>query len=163
MRKKDFSSIWGKLNAGFCLDNVHSSRIEREKEWFIKNKQFLYRSIERAKPFLYHVITELENRNLPYELALLPIVESGYQPYAHSPSKAAGIWQFIPPTAREYKLSKNWWYDGRRDIVASTSAAYDYLTKLHSKYDDWLLSIAAYNAGPNRISKEIKKTKELSN
>ncbi len=160
LRKKEFSSIWGKLNAGFCLDNVYSSRIEREKEWFMKNKQFLYRSIERAKPFLYHVITELENRNLPYELALLPIVESGYQPYAHSPSKAAGIWQFIPPTAREYKLSKNWWYDGRRDILNSTKAATHFLSDMHRHFKkDWLLAIASYNTGAGKVGRSMSKAK----
>ncbi len=160
LRKKNFSSIWDKLNAGFCLDNVYSSRIEREKEWFMKNKQFLYRSIDRAKPFLYHVIKELENRNLPYELALLPIVESGYQPYAHSPSKAAGIWQFIPPTAKEYRLTKNWWYDGRRDILSSTKAATHFLSDMHRHFKkDWLLAIASYNTGAGKVGRSMSKAK----
>ena len=134
---KQYSSIWEKTRSGFCLDTVYSPRVNKEIEWFMNNKEFLYRSLDRARPFLYHVILELERNNLPFELALLPIVESGYQPYAYSPSKAAGIWQFIPPTAREYGLKKNWWYDGRRDIFASTKAASHFLRdmKRHFKGD----------------------------
>ena len=158
LRNREFSSIWVKLNTGFCLDTVHSSRVDKEIAWFMRNKDFLYRSIDRAKPFLYHVIKELENRNLPYELALLPIVESGYQPYAHSPSKAAGIWQFIPPTAREYKLAKNWWYDGRRDILNSTKAATHFLSDMHRHFKkDWLLAIASYNTGAGKVGRSMSK------
>ena len=92
LAKISYSNVWDKVRSGFCLDTVHSSRVDREIQWFQNNKSFLYRSIDRAKPFLYHVIVELEKNNLPFELALLPIVESGYQPYAYSPSKADGIW-----------------------------------------------------------------------
>ena len=113
---------------------MHSSRVDKEIKWFLNNKDFIYRSIERSKPFLFHIVKELEKRNLPFELALLPLVESGYQPFAHSPSKASGIWQFIPPTAREYKLSKSWWYDGRRDILNSTKAASRFLRDMHRHF-----------------------------
>ena len=124
----------------------------------MKNKAFIYRSIERARPFLYHVVIELEKNNLPFELALLPIVESGYQPYAYSPSKAAGIWQFIPPTAKEYGLRRNWWYDGRRDIDKSTKAAAHFLKDMHRHFKrDWLLAIASYNTGAGKVGRSIKK------
>ena len=160
LKGQKFTSIWEKINAGFCLDTVHSSRVDKEINWFLNNKAFLYRSIERSKPFLYHVISELEKNNLPFELALLPIVESGYQPYAYSPSKAAGIWQFIPPTAKEYKLSSNWWYDGRRDILSSTKAAAHFLRDMHRHFKkDWLLAIASYNTGAGKVGRSIRKVK----
>ena len=100
----------------------------------------------------------MEKNNLPFELALLPIVESGYQPYAYSPSKAAGIWQFIPPTAKEYGLRRNWWYDGRRDIDKSTKAAAHFLKDMHRHFKrDWLLAIASYNTGAGKVGRSIKK------
>ena len=161
LAKISYSDVWDKVRSGFCLDTVYSSRVDREIQWFQNNKSFLYRSIDRAKPFLYHVIVELEKNNLPFELALLPIVESGYQPYAYSPSKAAGIWQFIPPTAREYGLKKNWWYDGRRDIFASTKAASHFLRDMKRHFKgDWLLAIASYNTGAGNVGKSIKKANE---
>tara|TARA_B100001564_G_scaffold152239_1_gene127913 strand:- start:773 stop:2281 length:1509 start_codon:yes stop_codon:yes gene_type:complete len=158
LANRTYKDIWDKTRSGFCLDTVYSPRVDKEIQWFMNNKDFLYRSIERAKPFLYHVIVELERNNLPFELALLPIVESGYQPYAYSPSKAAGIWQFIPPTAREYGLKKNWWYDGRRDIFASTKAASHFLKDMKRHFKgDWLLAIASYNTGAGNVGKSIKK------
>jgi len=158
LANKHYSSIYDKVRSGFCLDTVYSSRVNKEIEWFMDNKDFIYRSFDRARPFLYHVILELEKNNLPFELALLPVVESGYQPYAYSPSKAAGIWQFIPPTAREYGLKKNWWYDGRRDIFASTRAASHFLKDMKRHFKgDWLLAIASYNTGAGNVGKSIKK------
>ena len=158
LRSRSYDNIWDKISNGFCLDTVYSPRVEKEIQWFIKNKDFLYRSVERSKPFLYHVVKELEKNNLPFELALLPIVESGYQPYAYSPSKAAGIWQFIPPTAREYGLESNWWYDGRRDILNSTKAAAHFLRDMHRHFKkDWLLAIASYNTGAGMVGRSIRK------
>ena len=163
LANKNYSQVWDKMVSGFCLDTIYSQRVNKEIEWFVNNKAFLYRSITRAKPFLYHILKELERNNLPFELALLPIVESGYQPYAYSPSKAAGIWQFIPPTAKEYGLSKNWWYDGRRDIMQSTKAAAHFLRDMHRHFDkDWLLAIASYNTGAGKVGRSIKKSKVLN-
>ena len=155
---REYPQVWDKLRSGFCLDTIYSSRIDKEILWFKKNKAFVYRSIKRSQPFIHHVIAELEKNNLPLELALLPIVESGYQPYAYSPSKDAGIWQFIPPTAREYGLSKTWSYDGRRDVLNSTKAAAHFLRDMHRHYKrDWLLAIASYNTGAGNVSKSIRK------
>ena len=163
LANKNYSQVWDKMVSGFCLDTIYSQRVNKEIEWFVNNKAFLYRSITRAKPFLYHILKELERNNLPFELALLPIVESGYQPYAYSPSKAAGIWQFIPPTAKEYGLSRNWWYDGRRDIMRSTKAAAHFLRDMHRHFDkDWLLAIASYNTGAGKVGRSIKKSKVLN-
>ena len=163
LANKSYSQVWDKMVSGFCLDTIYSQRVNKEIEWFINNKAFLYRSITRAKPFLYHILKELEKNNLPFELALLPIVESGYQPYAYSPSKAAGIWQFIPPTAKEYGLSRNWWYDGRRDIMQSTKAAAHFLRDMHRHFDkNWLLAIASYNTGAGKVGRSIRKANVLN-
>ena len=157
--KKNYKNIWSNLRDGFCLDVVYSSRVDREIKWFINNKDFLYRSIARAEPFLYHIVQKLQKRNLPLELALLPIIESGYQPYAYSPSRAAGIWQFIPATAKEYGLSRNWWYDGRRDIIGSTDAALHFLSDMHRHFrGNWFLAIASYNTGAGKVGRAIKKS-----
>ena len=159
LQKKNYKNIWVNLRDGFCLDIVYSSRVEKEIKWFVNNKDFLYRSISRAEPFLYHIIQRLQKNNLPLELALLPIIESGYQPYAYSPSSAAGIWQFIPATAKEYGLSRNWWYDGRRDIIESTDAAIHFLSDMHRHFHgDWFLAIASYNTGAGKVGRAIKKS-----
>ena len=163
LANKSYSRVWDKMVSGFCLDTIYSQRVNKEIEWFVNNKAFLYRSITRAKPFLYHILKELERNNLPFELALLPIVESGYQPYAYSPSRAAGIWQFIPPTAKEYGLSRNWWYDGRRDIMQSTKAAAHFLKDMHRHFDkNWLLAIASYNTGAGKVGRSIRKAGVLN-
>ena len=152
--------LWGdireRMSFSYSLD--HPS-VEYELEKYNDNQYVINRLAKNGQRYLYYTVNESIKRDLPVELALLPFIESQFDPYAQSATGASGIWQFILSTAREQKLKKNWWYDGRRDIVASTDAAYDYLIKLHSKYDDWLLAIAGYNAGPNRISKEIKKNK----
>ena len=150
--------LWGEIRERMIFDHAldHPSVIY-ELEKYNDNQYVINRLAKNGQRYLYYTVSESIKRDLPVELALLPFIESQFDPYAQSSTGASGIWQFILSTAREQKLKKNWWYDGRRDIVASTGAAYDYLTKLHSKYDDWLLAIAAYNAGPNRISKEIKK------
>ena len=154
------NDLWGEIRDRMVFDHAldHPSVIY-ELEKYNDNQYVINRLAKNGQRYLFYTVSEAIKRNLPVELALLPFIESQFEPYAQSPTGASGIWQFILSTAREQKLKKNWWYDGRRDIVASTDAAYNYLTKLHSKYDDWLLAIAAYNAGPNRISKEIKKIK----
>jgi membrane-bound lytic murein transglycosylase D len=111
---------------------------------------------QRGQRYLYHVVTEVEARGMPLEFALLPVVESAYEPFAYSVSRAAGMWQFIPDTGRRFGLKQNWWYDGRRDVIESTRASLDYLQALHDQFDgDWLLAIAAYNVGENSVQREL--------
>jgi membrane-bound lytic murein transglycosylase D len=115
----------------------------------------------RAEPFIHYILEEAEKRNMPTELVLLPIVESAYQPFAYSHGRAAGIWQFIPSTGRLYGLDQNWWYDGRRDIYASTQAALNYLQNLNKLFDgDWTLALAAYNSGSGTVQRAIRKNKK---
>jgi membrane-bound lytic murein transglycosylase D len=109
------------------------------------------RKMERARLYLYYIVEEIEKRGMPMEIALLPAIESAYQPHAYSRARALGLWQFIAPTARKYGIEMNWWYDGRQDVFASTRAALDYLEKLYEEFNDWNLALAAYNAGEGRV------------
>ena len=157
----DYNSLWDRLRAGYGLPPQSNNRIDTHFNWYARNKRYMARVSERAERYLYHIITELEKRQMPLELALLPIVESAFDPFAYSHGRASGMWQFIPATAKNFGLKQNWWYDGRRDAVASTEAALQYLSYLHRRFDgDWLLALAAYNAGEGNVSKAIRRNKK---
>ena len=153
------ADLWQRARAQFVLESEDNRpRLKREKAWFARNQGYMNRVADRARLYLYHIVSEVERRNLPGELAMLPVVESAYQPFAYSPARASGIWQFIPSTGRHYGLRYSWWYDGRRDVVASTRAALDYLEKLHAEFSgDWLLALAAYNSGEGNVRKAIRR------
>lgn len=155
-------SIWPRVRAGFQLpDDVQHKSLQNEIDWIVRHPGYIQRVMGRADPFLYYILEEAEKRNLPTELVLLPVVESAYQPFAYSHGRAAGIWQFIPSTGRMYGLKQNWWYDGRRDIYASTQAALDYLERLNKQFKgDWMLALAAYNSGSGTVSRAIKRNKK---
>ena len=157
-------SIWPRVRAGFQLPaDVEHKSLQNELDWFARHPDYMQRVMGRADPFLYYILEEAEKRNLPTELVLLPIVESAYQPFAYSHGRAAGIWQFIPSTGRMYGLKQNWWYDGRRDIHASTQAALDYMVSLNKQFKgDWMLALAAYNSGSGTVRRAIKKNKKLN-
>lgn len=149
-----------RLRAGFSLPASADPSIRQELATYAKSKTYLDRVFGRSERYLYHVVTEVEARGLPMELALLPVVESAYNPYAYSGGRAAGIWQFIPGTAARYSLKQNWWQDQRRDVVASTAAALDYLQKLNAIFDgDWLLTIAAYNTGEMAVQRAMRRNR----
>jgi membrane-bound lytic murein transglycosylase D len=156
------TDFWQELSQGFKLNaEQEHSRIDAQLAWYQKNQAYLDRVLERAEPWLDYIRSELAGRNLPSELALLPIVESAFDPFAYSHGRAAGIWQFIPGTAQMMGLRQNWWYDGRRDIVASTQAALDYLERMAIRFDgNWLYALAAYNAGPGNVSSAIKRNEK---
>jgi membrane-bound lytic murein transglycosylase D len=139
------------------LDNALVRRRTRE---YAAAHQDLQRIVERGRIYLYHIVEEVENRGLPTELVLLPIVESGYNPMARSPAQASGIWQFVPGTGRMYDLRQNAYYDGRRDIVDSTDAALDYLTKLFKRHGDWHLALASYNWGENAVARAVANNRK---
>ncbi len=163
LRSDATASIWPRIYAGFQLPlDIQHKSLETEIAWFAKHPEYIQRVLQRADPFLHYIVEEIEKRNLPTELVLLPIVESAYQPFAYSHGRAAGIWQFIPSTGRLYGLKQNWWYDGRRDIYASTQAALNYLENMHKQFDgDWLLALAAYNSGSGTVQRAIKRNKRL--
>ncbi|NIO11602.1 MAG: LysM peptidoglycan-binding domain-containing protein, partial [Deltaproteobacteria bacterium] len=154
--KKD-ADLWDRIRAGFTLPDKKHRRIDGEARWFSRNQDYLDRVADQARPYLHYIVSQVEQRGLPTEIVLLPVVESAFQPYAYSPGHAAGIWQFIPSTGRRFGLKLNWWYDGRRDIVASTRAALDYLEYLNEFFDgDWLLALAAYNSGEGKVLKAMR-------
>ena len=148
----------GRIAAGFALPDHDHPRAARERDWFVRHPDYLNRVVERARPYLHLIVEEIEARGMPGEIALLPVVESAFQPFAYSHGRAAGLWQFIPSTGKHYGLKQNWWYDGRRDVKRATHAALDYLQKLNADFDgDWLLSLAAYNAGEGAVMRAVKR------
>jgi membrane-bound lytic murein transglycosylase D len=154
-------NAWYRLQKGMQLNAVDNSRVRVQLKWFLDHPGYLQRVMERARPILPFVLDELERRNLPSELALLPIVESAYQAFAYSHGRASGMWQIIPSTGRFLGLKQNWWYDGRRDIIESTHAAISYLDSLAQQFDgDWELALAAYNAGPGKIRNAVRYNKK---
>lgn len=141
--------------------DVEHARIQTQLNWHNRHPSYLKRVSERALPYYHHILNEVLKRDMPAEIALLPMVESAYDPFAYSHGRAAGPWQFIPGTARHFGLKSNWWYDGRRDILASTDAALTYLQQLHKRFDgDWLLALAAYNAGGGTVNRAIRRNRE---
>ena len=145
-------------NSNF-LYSADRSEIRKALKIYQSNQYLVDRLSKNGQRYLYHMVDETLKRDMPVELALLPFVESQFDPYAQSPAGASGIWQFILSTAREQGLKRNWWYDGRRDIIASTNSALNYLDSMYRKTNDWMLAIASFNVGPARIQREVKKNK----
>lgn len=154
--------LWVRMREGFALDlDVNNPRFNAQLNWYKKHQRYIDRTTARSSRYLYHIVQETEKRGMPLELALLPIVESAFDPFAYSHGRASGIWQFIPGTGKAFGLKQDWWYDGRRDIVASTDAALTYLQALANRFDgDWLLALAAYNSGGGTVSKAIRYNKK---
>ena len=149
-----------RLRYGFILDREDNRRIQAELNWFVSHPDYLDRVFTRARRYLPHITEELVRRDLPLELALLPIVESAYDPFAYSHGRAAGLWQMIPGTGKRFGLKQNWWYDGRRDVVDSTRAALDYLEHLYDFNEgDWLNAIASYNSGEGNVRKSVRRNR----
>ena len=149
--------LLSRLRAGYSMTATDNYRVQRQLQGFRGKQAYADLIIERARPFLFLAVNEAERRRLPAELALLPVIESAYDPTATSRSQAAGLWQFIPSTGTLFGLKQNQWFDGRRDPLQSTLAAYDYLDQLHAMFNDWELVLAAYNAGPGTVSRAIQQ------
>jgi len=155
------NNAWDRLQQGMKMNPVMNSRVQVQLDWYLEHRSYLNRVMKRAEPILPFILDVLEEKELPSELALLPIVESAYQTFAYSHGRASGMWQIIPSTGRHLGLKQNWWYDGRRDIIESTHAATNYLLSLASQFDnDWELALASYNAGPGKIRSAIRYNKK---
>ncbi|MDC8830656.1 LysM peptidoglycan-binding domain-containing protein [Alteromonas gilva] len=154
-------NLWLRASNQFTFEIPDNRRVEAQRNWYLKHPAYMARVSKRARPFLYHIVQQIEARDMPLELVLLPIVESAFDPFAYSHGRAAGMWQFIPGTAKRFGIGQTWWYDGRRDVIASTKGALDYLTYLHDMFDgNWLHALAAYNSGEGRVGKAIKRNQK---
>jgi membrane-bound lytic murein transglycosylase D len=151
------ADLWDRIRAGSGLSNLDSELVSRHESAFVRQPDYLARIVERSRRYLFFIVAEVERRRMPSEIALLPIVESAFNPTAFSRSRASGIWQFIPSTGEHYGMSQNWWYDGRRDIVAATTGALDYLQKLYAQFGSWELALAAYNCGEGKVARLISR------
>ena len=155
------NTVWERMLSLYSLPEINNPRVDRELYWYLDHPAALAIIQQRAEPYLSHILDEIEAKNMPGELALLPVVESAFVPDAYSKADASGLWQFVPATGREYGLQQNDWYDGRKDIYASTKAATTYLKELNVTFDgDWLLALASYNCGKGRVKKSIDKNIE---
>jgi len=153
------SDIWDYIAQNLSLEiPENQSRLDAQKAWYLKHPTYMRRVANRARPFLHYIVEQLESQDIPLDIALLPIVESGFDPFAYSPGRAAGMWQFIPESGKRFGMPQNWWYDGRRDVIASTQGAINYLKFLHGMFDgNWMHALAAYNSGEGRVQRAIRK------
>jgi membrane-bound lytic murein transglycosylase D len=151
--------LWQRIRQGFAMPDLDNDLVRKQMAYYASRPDYLQRIFDRSRIYLYHIVEELEKRNLPTELALLPMVESAFNPMAYSRAHASGLWQFVPGTGRRFELQQNWWYDGRRDIVESTKAALDYLTFLYEMHGDWHLALASYNWGEGAVARAIAKNR----
>jgi len=159
-RTQRVDDLWQRLRRGFAMPDIRSPLVDERTRWYVANQDYLQRVFERSRRYLFHIVEALEKRNMPTELALVPMFESAFNPMAYSRSHASGLWQFIPGTGRRYELKQNMWYDGRRDVVASTDAALDYLRDLYQMHGDWHLALASYNWGENNVARAIAKNRK---
>ena len=149
--------IWQHIQNNLTFDIPQNKRITAQRNWYARHPNYLDRVAKRAEPFLFYIVDELEKAEMPLEIALLPIVESAFDPFAYSHGRASGMWQFVPGTGKRFGMKQNWWYDGRRDVIASTQGAIKYLNYLHKYFDgDWMLALAAYNSGEGRVKRAMK-------
>jgi membrane-bound lytic murein transglycosylase D len=147
--------LWHRIRMGFVLEAMDSPLVAKHEAWYSERPEYIARFVGRGSRYLHHIVEEVEKRGMPMEVALLPIIESAFNPHAYSRSKASGLWQFIPSTGKNYGLSQDWWKDNRRDVIAATDAALTYLQRLHGMFNSWELALAAYNCGEGCVGRAI--------
>ena len=153
--------LWQRIKDGYAMPDSTSELITKHENWYSSRPDYMKRMVERSQKYLFHIVEEVEKRGMPTEIALLPMIESAYNPQANSTSNASGIWQFIPSTGKHFGLKQNWWVDNRRNVTAATDAALTYLQKLHAMFGAWDLALAAYNAGEGTVSRAIERNRRL--
>jgi membrane-bound lytic murein transglycosylase D len=161
LSNEEINDIWARIRRGFAIPDLQNPLVAGQMNWYVNRPDYIQRTTIRASRYLYHVLEELEKRNMPTELALLPFIESAFNPEAYSSAKAAGMWQFIPSTGRDYNLAQNLFRDDRRNVIASTDAALTYLQKLYGIFGDWQLALAAYNWGEGSVGRAIRKNQAM--
>ena len=157
----DADDLFTRIRNGFAMPDINNDLVLYHQQWYMNRPEHLQRMVERSSLYMHHIVEELDKRGMPMELALLPMVESAFNPMAYSRAKASGLWQFIPSTGKRYNLNQNWWKDERRDIVASTSAALDYLQTIYELHGDWHLALASYNWGEGAVGRALNKNRAL--
>ncbi len=152
--------LWVRIRGGFAMRDLDTPLVAKHEQWYANRPDYVARMTDRARRYLYYITGEVERRGMPSEIALLPMIESAFNPGAYSTSKASGIWQFIPSTGKSFGMQQNWWYDGRRDVVSATNGALDYLQKLHDMFGDWELALAAYNWGEGAVQRAQERNRK---
>jgi len=147
--------LWQRIRLGFRLEPLDSPLVAEHEAWYSSRPEYIKRFVDRGSLYLHYIVEQVEKRNMPMEIALLPVIESAFNPLAYSRGKASGIWQFIPSTGKNFGLKQDWWKDNRRDIIAATDAALNYLQRLHDMFGSWELALAAYNCGEGCVSRAI--------
>ena len=151
------SDLWVRIRQGMGMADLRGPRVQRRENWYASRPDYIQRMTERSGRYLFHIVEEIERRQMPMELALLPFIESAFNPEAVSSARAAGMWQFMPATGKSFDLKQNAFRDERRDVLASTEAALDYLQQLHDRFGDWHLALAAYNWGQGNVNRAITR------
>ena len=153
--------LWARIRRGYAMPELDDPLVGKWERWYSSRPDYVARMVDRSRRYLYHIVVEVEKRGMPMEIALLPMVESAFNPEALSASRASGIWQFMPSTGTHYGLQQNFWFDSRRDVVAATEGALNYLQKLHADFNDWQLALAGYNWGEGNVGRAIAKNRTL--
>ncbi len=153
--RSEYGDLWERIRRGFTLTDLDTPQVKQAEDWYASRPDYMARMVERSRRYLYYIVIEVEKRGMPLEAALLPMIESAYNPMAYSTSRASGIWQFMPSTGKSYGMKQTWWLDERRDVVAATDGALDYLQKLYAEFGDWYLALAAYNWGEGSVRRAI--------
>ena len=154
------TDLWDRIRRGFAMNDLESDLVRDREQWYASRPDYIQRMTERSSRYLFHIVEEIERRNMPMELALLPFIESAFNPQAVSSARAAGMWQFMPATGQSFDLKQNMFRDDRRDVLASTRAALDYLQQLHGRFGDWHLALAAYNWGQGSVNRAITRNQQ---
>jgi membrane-bound lytic murein transglycosylase D len=153
------ADIWDRIRSGYAMEDLNDPLVAKWEKYYADRPDYMARIVERSSKYMFYIVTELERRGMPLEIALLPMIESAFNPIAHSSAKASGIWQFIPSTGVNYGMKQDWWSDNRRDIVQATNGAIDYLSKLNGMFGDWQLALASYNWGEGSVGRAVQKSK----
>ena len=155
------TDLWTRIRNGFAMPDLDDALVAKWEQWYVSRPDYVARMIDRSRRYLYYIVVEVEERRMPLEIALLPMVESAFNPVAVSVARASGIWQFMPATGTHYGLKQNFWFDSRRDVVAATEGALTYLQKLHGDFNDWQLALAGYNWGEGNVARAVAKNQKM--